>query len=98
MKQPQARYGKIVEAKAILNTLSHDLRMKILATIEAEKEMSVTPIYKKLKIEQSVASQHLALLKKAGFVTANKVGRYVMYSVNRKRINEIAALSEQMVK
>jgi DNA-binding transcriptional ArsR family regulator len=46
--------------------LNHKLRQQILALIETEKKITVTEIYVRMRLEQSVASQHLAILRRAG--------------------------------
>jgi len=51
--------------------------------------MNVTEIYTSLRLEQSVASQHLAILRAPGIVTTQREGKTVWYSVDEKRIAEI---------
>ena len=43
--------------------------------------MTVTDIYVKLRLEQSVASQHLAILRKAGVVQTERDGKFIFYSL-----------------
>jgi len=70
-----------------IRALYHPLREKIMALIESNKnEMNVTEIYVKLRIEQSVASQHLAILRNEGFVNARRDGKIIYYSVNHDEI------------
>ena len=76
------------KAKLKERALSHPLRQKMLALIKAHNRIKVTDIYKKLRIEQSVASMHLAILRSAGFVTTQREGQVIRYSVNDKAINE----------
>jgi DNA-binding transcriptional ArsR family regulator len=74
-------------AKYKVRSLYHPLREKILALIESNNNvMHVTEIYVKLRIEQSVASQHLAILRNEGFVTARRDGKTIYYSVNHDEI------------
>ncbi|MEJ0102589.1 MAG: ArsR family transcriptional regulator [Bacteroidota bacterium] len=42
-----------------------------------------------MRLEQSVASQHLAILRKAGFVKTNRDGKFIYYSVNINRMDEV---------
>lgn len=44
--------------------------------------MPVTDLYVKLRLEQSVASAQLAILRKAGFVNTQREGKHVFYCVN----------------
>jgi DNA-binding transcriptional ArsR family regulator len=46
-------------------------------------------MYGKLKLEQSVASQHLSILRKAGFVLTERQGKFIFYSVNYQRLKEV---------
>ncbi len=58
--------------------------------------MVVTDIYATLRLEQSVASQHLAILRKAGFVTTEREGKKIHYRVNHDEIKRVLALIDQM--
>ena len=42
-----------------------------------------------LRIEQSVASQHLAILRKAGIVSTMREGKFIFYAINSSRIETI---------
>lgn len=58
--------------------------------LEENDELTVTDIYVKLRLEQSVASQHLAILRKAGVVATERSGKFIYYRLDRdemKRIN-----------
>jgi DNA-binding transcriptional ArsR family regulator len=52
-------------------------------------KMNVTEIYVKLRIEQSVASQHLAILRHEGLVTTERNGKIINYSVNKQAIKDL---------
>jgi DNA-binding transcriptional ArsR family regulator len=70
-------------AKSKVRALYHPLRQCILVLInDNSNRMNVTDIYVKLRIEQSVASQHLAILRNEGFVTTEREGKTIWYSVN----------------
>ena len=59
---------QLKKAALILRAVNHKLRQQIMKLIHQNGKMTVTEIYVKLRLEQSVASQHLAILRKAGFV------------------------------
>jgi DNA-binding transcriptional ArsR family regulator len=59
--------------------------------------MTVTEIYVKLRLEQSVASQHLAILRKAGFVKTERDGKFIYYSVNNDRLEELNKFVQDLV-
>jgi ArsR family transcriptional regulator, virulence genes transcriptional regulator len=80
---------QVKKSQMALRALNHKLRQQILATIETAKEITVTQIYVKLRIEQSVASQHLAILRKARIVNTRRDGKLIYYTVNFNRILQI---------
>ncbi|MCH5689900.1 hypothetical protein LWM68_40125 [Niabella sp. W65] len=40
-------------------------------------------------MEQSVASQHLAILRKADFVKTERDGKFIYYTVNTQRMKDL---------
>lgn len=48
-----------------MRAMNHKLRHTILTFIDNAGSTNVTAIYKALNIEQSVASQHLAIMRRA---------------------------------
>ena len=65
--------------------------------MEEHGRMTVTDIYIKLRLEQSVASQHLAILRKAGVVVTERDGKYIHYTLDKGRIKEISELIGDLV-
>ncbi len=90
-------YHNLKKAALVLRALNHKLRQQILNLIETEKKITVTEIYVRLRLEQSVASQHLAILRRAGIVTTQRDGKFIYYTVNYKRIDEINGVVDQLV-
>lgn len=80
---------QVKKAQLALRALNHKLRQQILTTIEKEGNITVTELYVKLRLEQAVASQHLAILRKANIVITKRDGRFIFYSVNFDRIKHI---------
>lgn len=87
----------VKKAVQILRALNHKLRQQILKLIDEQGKMTVTEIYIKLRLEQSVASQHLAILRKAGFVKTNRDGKFIFYSVNAARLQELNQFVDQLL-
>jgi DNA-binding transcriptional ArsR family regulator len=85
-------YSKLRKALLNIRAVNHQLRKDIIVLLEQHKKMTVTEIYVKLRVEQSVASQHLAILRKAGIVETSRTGKFIHYSVNKTRVNEVAVL------
>ncbi|NBP06804.1 MAG: transcriptional regulator, partial [Bacteroidetes bacterium] len=45
-----------------------------------------------------VASQHLAILRKAGFVNTTREGKFIYYSINLDRMRALAQFMDQLLK
>ncbi len=91
-------YELLRKAVLVLRAVNHKLRQSIIHLLEEHKKLTVTEIYVKLRLEQSVASQHLAILRKAGVVVTERDGKYIFYSLNHDRIAEIAQLVEELAR
>lgn len=90
-------YHALKKAALVLRALNHKLRQQLLKLIEDEKRITVTEIYVRLRLEQSVASQHLAILRKAGIVSTEREGKFIYYMVNYKRLDEISLFVKNLV-
>ncbi len=90
-------YYNVKKAALTLRALNHKLRQQILKLIDDEKRLTVTEIYVRLRLEQSVASQHLAILRKSGIVTTERDGKFIFYIINHKRIEEIGKFVNDLV-
>jgi DNA-binding transcriptional ArsR family regulator len=89
---------QLKKAALILRAINHKLRQQILKLIHQNEKMTVTEIYVKLRLEQSVASQHLAILRKAGFVNTVRDGKFIYYSVNYERLDQIHGIVHDLLK
>lgn len=87
----------IKKASLILRAFNHKLRQQILKLIDVQDKVTVTEIYVKLRIEQSVASQHLAILRKAEFVKTEREGKFIHYSVNTDRMKDLNKFVSQLL-
>jgi DNA-binding transcriptional ArsR family regulator len=89
---------QLKKAALVLRAVNHKLRQQILKLINQKDRITVTEIYVKLRLEQSVASQHLAILRKAGFVTTIRDGKFIYYSVNHDRLKDIHRFVQDLLK
>lgn len=87
----------VKKAALVLRAINHKLRQQMLKLIDEHGNMTVTELYVKLRLEQSVASQHLAILRKAGFVKTTRDGKFIYYSVNTSRIDELNKFVEELL-
>lgn len=88
---------RLKKAAMILRALNHKLRQQLLKLIDENQKITVTEIYVNLRLEQSVVSQHLAILRRAGIVITKREGKFIFYSLNYNRIKEINGFVEQLV-
>lgn len=79
-----------------LRAALHPLRQRIMGEISHYGERTVQPIYNALKIEQSICSQHLKILRAANIVTCRRAGKHIYYSVNVKTIRELKVAGEAL--
>jgi DNA-binding transcriptional ArsR family regulator len=90
-------YHNLKKGALVLRALNHKLRQQILTLIETEQKITVTEIYVRMRLEQSVASQHLAILRRAGIVATQRDGKFIYYTVNYRRIDQITDVTESLV-
>lgn len=88
--------GVLQNAALVVRAINHPLRKKVIDLLEQNGEMVVTDIYVKLRTEQSVASQHLAILRNSGFVNTRREGKFIHYGLNKDRFKNSAKLIEQL--
>ncbi len=89
-------YAELRKAVLVLRAVNHKLRQRIIDILEEGESMTVTDIYIKLRLEQSVASQHLAILRRAGVVRTDRQGKFIYYSLDKDRLAQISRLVEEL--
>ncbi len=89
-------YADLRRAVLVLRAVNHKLRQSIVDLLEEHGRMTVTEIYIKLRLEQSVASQHLAILRKAGVVITERDGKFIYYALDKDRLAQISRLIEEL--
>jgi ArsR family transcriptional regulator len=77
------------------HALSDETRLEIVAML-SNGERCVCDLMDALDVAQSRLSFHLKVVKDAGIVMDRKDGRWVHYSLNRERIEEMEALVHSM--
>lgn len=90
-------YYNVKKASLILRSINHKLRQQIIKIINENEKLTVTEIYVTLRLEQSVASQHLAILRKAGIVVTKRDGKFIYYAINKKKIEAIDEFVNKLV-
>ncbi len=90
-------YVAIKKAALILRAINHKLRQQIIELVHEEGKITVTELYVKLRLEQSVASQHLAILRRAGIVSTTRDGKFIWYSVNYPKLTAIEKFTKDLL-
>lgn len=80
---------QVKKSALIFRALNHKLRQDIILLIHEKEKLEVTQIYSSLRIEQCVASQHLAILRTNKLVSTERKGKYIYYSINYSRLQLI---------
>jgi DNA-binding transcriptional ArsR family regulator len=70
-------------------------RRAILRLVQAE-ELPVGEIAARLPVTVGAVSQHLAILREAGFVTMRRVGRQRLYKADAAALRDFAPMLEAM--
>lgn len=87
----------VKKAAVILRAINHKLRQQILRLLDENGRLTVTEVYIRLRLEQSVASQHLAILRRAGYVKTERDGKFIYYMVNTERMAIVNQFVENLV-
>ena len=82
----------------IFRAVNHQFRQQMLHLIHRKVRVKVTDIFVALRLEQSVVSQHLAILRRAGLVYSEREGKTIYYSVNYNRLRQLHSVAEQLLK
>ena len=81
---------KLEVASSVMRAVTHPLRLKLIAFIDQSRKVNVNKIYKSLKMEQSVASQHLRILREDNLVKAERQGKLIFYTVNYAKLQAVS--------
>lgn len=90
-------YLNVKKASLVLRALNHKLRQQMVKMLDEKQRMTVTEIYVALRLEQSVASQHLAILRRAGIVKTERDGKFIYYHVNYDRLDQINNMINELL-
>ena len=79
-----------------LRAIAHPLRLQLIDFIDKKNEINVNVIYHTLKLEQSVTSQHLKILRDAVLVKTRRDGKKIFYAVHEKNVKRLVDLAEEI--
>ncbi len=79
---------KLEAASELLRALAHPLRLQIVEFIDQNDAINVNKIYNTLKLEQSITSQHLRVLRTTELVNTEREGKFIHYRVDYDKIDQ----------
>ncbi len=71
----------------LCKVFSNSTRLEVLDLLR-EKELSVTELIKKTKLNQANISQHLSIMKSKGIISSNRKGKNIHYKLTNPKIIE----------
>ena len=83
------------KAMALLKVMANENRLFILCNL-LEGEASVNELAERVRLGQSALPQHLALLRKEGFVQTRKESQTVYYSLSSPNVKQMMMLLKDM--
>lgn len=86
----ELNFSELHKTVIVLKAVNNRQRIKIMAFIYEQGEVTITDIVRKLELEESIASQYVAILKHAGIVISERKGQIIYYRIDTKRIKVIA--------
>jgi DNA-binding transcriptional ArsR family regulator len=87
---PEAMDRAAEAACELLKSLASPVRLKILCQLSTG-ELPVGALAARLSVRETLASQHLALLRKDGVVRARRDGRLIFYSIASPAAERVVA-------
>lgn len=87
----------IKKAASIYRAIYHPLRLQIVELIHKAGEINVTPIIRKLKLEQSLISAHLKILRDAKILATRREGQQIFYSIDYKQLKHLSELTVKLL-
>jgi DNA-binding transcriptional ArsR family regulator len=76
------------DASAMLKAMGNEQRLLILCLL-VDHEMNVSDLHAEIDLSQSALSQHLAVLREAGFVNTRREAQTVFYSLPNGPIKKV---------
>ncbi len=76
----------LARAAQMLKAVAHPARLEIIGLLDQGGPLSVGQIQERLGITQSMTSQHLGTLKRAGALTCRKEANVCYYAIQNRNI------------
>ncbi len=76
-----------LEPTEMFKALAVETRVKIIDLLKSEGPLGAKKISELLSVTPAAVSQHLKILKQAGFVRSERKGYWIPYSIDEKALN-----------
>jgi DNA-binding transcriptional ArsR family regulator len=80
-------------ASNLLRAVTHKLRLSIIKLLDDKGEINVNSIYTTLKLEQSITSQHLKILRDNDVVQTRRDGKMIYYTLNYDKLRSVEKIA-----
>lgn len=85
-------------ASNLLRAVTHKLRLSIIKLLDDKGEINVNSIYTTLKLEQSITSQHLKILRDNDVVQTRRDGKMIYYTLNYDKLRLVEKIASDIDK
>lgn len=89
--------SEIKKVEEVFHAILHPLRKRILQLLEEKQQVRVTDIYVCLRIEQSVASFHLRILRDTKLVVTERKGKSILYRPNYTNLIKLEKIVDEVI-
>ncbi len=93
-KTTKRQLAALSEAAECLKVLAHPVRLRFVQLLLTET-LTVGELAEACETPQNVASEHLRLMHRCGFLTSRREGRQVFYSVTEPHLGRIVGCVEE---
>jgi DNA-binding transcriptional ArsR family regulator len=87
--------GHIKDVAALLKTMSHPIRLKILCLLQ-DQELAVGDIREEVKTTNANVSQHLSILRNQGIISSRKDANFIYNKIEDKRVLDLIAKMREL--
>jgi DNA-binding transcriptional ArsR family regulator len=88
----------IKKASLTFRAINLPLRQEMIRMIDSKGHVTVTELFVEMRLEQSVASQHLAILRRALLVKKIRDGKFMYYMLNLERLELLNKMVTDLLK
>lgn len=93
----EINYADLRNGLLAIRAINHPIRQDLIRIILEGKTISVTTLFIQLRLEQSVVSQHLAILRRVNILKTKRDGKNIYYSVNIEEIKRIIGYANDLL-